>query len=179
MNNCPSCGDEMQIGDWPFCGGPGSHESIYRQDSQRFDPIVLHRDPLSGEYSVPMHSSDPTPHGYEKIEIRTMREADKHIRYMDAREREKAVGNREMNRLYFEERTKERREKVDSLIRAGKLSGRAQWLAENARKMADAKHEKRFAKTLNPNCHFQALSFDSSNRMSYASKETGYRDVKR
>lgn len=176
--NCPSCGDPIQIGDWPFCSGPGSHQSVFQRDSLNFPAIVLFKDLSTGEVYPAAHTSESTPHLHERIEIRDMRTADFYIRQINSREREKAVDRREMNRLYFEERTKERREKVDSLLASGKLSNRARWLAEKARAYANAKHEKRFSKPLDPHAHFQALSFDSSNRMPYSSPETGWKDRK-
>lgn len=172
---CSSCGKEMEIGDYPFC----PHESIYHQNSLHFDPIVLHRDPTSGEYSVPAHNRDPTPAGYERIEITNMRDADKHIRHMDTRARSEMADKRDLNRMYFEERTKERRERVDRLLSSGAFSPRARYLAEKVREFADKKRERKYNRSLDPRTHFQALSFDSSNRMSYSSRETGHRDVKR
>lgn len=170
---CASCGHELEIGDYPFC----PHGSIYEGNAQRFDPIILHKS-ASGEYSFPGSSSDPVPAGYEKIEITNMRQADKYVKEIGEIERSKMSDKREMNRLYFEEQTKERRERIDSVLNSGKLSGRARMLAEKAREYADKKHDQRFSRTkaFGPNFHIQALSFDQSNRMPYAGPETGYKD---
>lgn len=171
---CSSCGHELAIGDYPFC----PHGSIFSENATRFDPIVLFRDGTTGEIYPATHTSDPTPDKHERIEITNMRQADHYVKHFSAIERTKRVERGENTRLFFEERTKERREKMDGLIKSGKLTGRALWLAEKAREFADRKHDKRFstARSLDSNVHFQALSFNSSNRMPYSSKETGFRD---
>lgn len=172
---CAHCNKELEIGDYPFC----PHGSIYEQSAKRFDPIVLHKGP-NGEYSFPGNSSDPVPAGYEKIEITNIRQADRYVREIDSKERSKMFDNRENNRLYFEEKTRERRQQVDALLQSGKLSNRARMLAEKAREYADKKHDRRFSSTkaFSPNFHIQALSFDVGNRMPYAGPDTSYRDRK-
>lgn len=170
---CSTCGKELEIGDYPFC----PHESIYGQQAQRFDPIVLHRDPSTGEYSVPGRSNDPVPAGYEKVEITNIRQADKIVREMDRRASHDASIKQDMNRQFFDEQRKAHREQVDAeMRRRGLDSGRARMLRDKVRAWADKQQEVRRARKGNPNTHFQVFAFDRSNRMPHSSRETGYRD---
>lgn len=174
---CSECGQELQIGDYPFCKNGSGHESIYESNAQRFDPIILHKS-ATGEYSFPGHSSDPTPAGFERIEIKNMRQAEHYTREINSIERGKMSDKRELNRLYFEEKTKDRREGIDAEMKRRGLSGRALELAMKARAYADKKHDRRFssARAFGANFHIQALEFNQSNRMPYAGPETGYKD---
>lgn len=172
---CTACGHELEIGDYPFC----PHGSIYEQNAQHFDPIVFHKDVTTGEYSVPMHASDPAPPGHMTVEIRNMREADRVVKEINSRSRSEASDRREMNRLYFEERRKETRERVDAEIqRRGITDRRVLGVLEKIRERQDAKHNRKFSSTkaFDPNTHIQVLSFNRGNRMPHAGPETGWRD---
>ena len=175
--NCPECGIELSIGLWPYC----PHGSILNRDAANFPPIVLHQDAATGEYSFPASASEPVPDGYRKIEIRNMREADRYVREIGSSERSKLVEMRENNRLYFEERRKETRERVDAeMRRRGLTSGRALLLRDRVRQYVDRKHAERYssARSLDLNFHNQALSFDSSNRQGHSGPETNWRNRK-
>ncbi|MGE0377245.1 MAG: zinc ribbon domain-containing protein [Planctomycetaceae bacterium] len=63
---CPECGSDM--------------ERIYisrREAAQRFDPIVVHVDPKTGAFRVPGAGDARVPDGFERRELRTIREIEK------------------------------------------------------------------------------------------------------
>ena len=68
--NCPHCGEEYGIGDWPFCRSrvnPGGHGHVKRHDSQfsDADAIVLYEHPTKG-VRWPGRGDQPMPKVYAR-----------------------------------------------------------------------------------------------------------------
>lgn len=100
-SRCEDCGAELVVGSWPFCRGtPESHETARSRRAQGFDPIVVFRAP-DGSVRVPGTGAEPTPDGYERVELRTRREIDGFLRAEGTREALKAEGVRLKEDLYF------------------------------------------------------------------------------
>lgn len=173
---CGTCGQTLEIGDYPFC----PHGRPYNKQAKNFDPIIVHQDAVTGEYSFPPSSSDPAPPGHKTHVITNMREAERLTRDVNARERSKVVDKMENNRLYFEEQTKQRRDNIDSIIASRGLSGPARRLMDIARQRTDDKRNRKYssARSLEPNFHIQALEFNVSNRQPHAGPQTGWKDRK-
>lgn len=85
---CADCGADLEIGDWPFCGRKGGHESIFKRWASPFDPVVIHKD-ASGNVRYPGRADAPAPKGFERVELRTVAEV---------RDFERSVGRREAAR---------------------------------------------------------------------------------
>lgn len=183
-DSLPCC---HKLADGSSCTGTApryfSHPGeIQPHNAQRFSPILIHQsltDP--NQFSFPGSSSDPCPSGYRPIAITNIREAEKWTKRINQLESSRAAELRDMNREYFEERTLIRRQEVDAKMRQTGLdsSGRARFLRDMARRVADLRHAKNFGpKAMNANFHINALEFDSSNRNSYSGPETNWRQRK-
>lgn len=170
------------------CSGTAQRVFLYpgsrnRFNAQRFEPIVIHQsvsDPNS--FSFPGASSDRCPAGYRPIHITNMREAERWTKRINNLETSKATELRDMNREYFEEKTIIRRQEIDSRMRANGMdgSGRARFLRDMARRLADRRHAKNFGpRAMNANFHIQALEFDSSNRNPHSGPETDWKQRRR
>lgn len=88
---CNHCGQEIEYGDYPFC----PHETTFSVNAQRFDPVVIHRD-AAGNVRYPGRADAAVPHGFQKVELRTLAE----VRHF-----EREVGRKEAAR-YDESRTR-------------------------------------------------------------------------
>lgn len=171
---CGECGKALEVGDWPFCNGAGTHGSVLPERAQRFEPIVLHQGP-DGSYRFPGHTDDPVPEGYRKVEITTLREADRVTREINERERAEAMEYRERSRLHFDARRAEARRHLREELRRRGLSGR---LAEAAMEYKDRQRAERERGNFDPGFHFEVFAFDASNRDSYRDARTEWRGRK-
>lgn len=142
-------------------------------NARRFKPIVVWVNNENNDVvSVPGRADEPVQAGYHAVEITNMRDADrwtKHINNVSLRE---AINNQAMEREYFKEMTKERRETIQARI--GSDPRMNAWF-KAACAYTDARRDKKYSKPLDPRGHFQALSFDSSNRMEYRDADTGWK----
>jgi hypothetical protein len=184
---CPECGQEVQIGEWPYC----PHGSIYERNAQRWDPIVVWQSNSDGEkFSFPGQANEPCPEGYHRVEITDMRQADRFVSRMNAIERQKMEEARELRHTLDDAGVKDRRGEEDArgwAMRADgtkfyiRGNGRAEALQRRVREWADQLRERRRSQhaRLDPNFHIQVLSFDSGNRSSYSGQETGWRERKK
>jgi hypothetical protein len=178
MTTCAQCGKELAIGDYPFC----PHETIFSQRAQRFDPIIVHRAP-DGSYSFPGTSDATVPAGYERVEIRDMRAADRVVgeinRLEDARIREEHYRS-----THQREAALARSREVMDRIKAGGawrtrdgrvmhgLSSEGREFAERAREYVASKQR---SGPSSANFHIDVLSHDSSNREPHRDARTEWR----
>lgn len=174
MVTCSECGQELEIGSWPYC----PHGSIYEGNARRFDPIVVWASNTDPEkFSFPGQANEPCPPEYHRVEITNLREADRFVSRMNAIERAKMMELRDLNYQALDEQTKRRRE--DTMARIH-FNPKAAALFRAARDYADRRREEKRSRhrNLDPHFHINVLSFDSGNRNSYSGPETGWREKK-
>jgi hypothetical protein len=174
MSVCSTCGQEFNIGDWPWC----PHQPLYERNAQRFDSIVVWASNSDPEkFSFPGQSNEPVPQGYHRVEITNLREADRFVSRMNAIERAKMEAARDLNYQALDERTKRRREDTWARIRG---NPKAEALFRAAMDWADRRRDEKRSRhrNLDPHFHVNVLSFDSGNRNSYASARTGWKERK-
>lgn len=148
-------------------------------NAQLFDPIVVHRrlnpDNNDYEYHYPARHDEPTPSGYERLEMNTMREVDRFTKGRGEVERELNQMGLAREKAHFDQQIKARREHSDSEMR--RLGIRPSRLTEVMRRRIDQKRDKRYSLLMNKdmNFHNQAMSFDSSNRQEHRDQDTGWK----
>ena len=172
MTTCPQCGQELEIGAWPWC----PHGSIYERNAQRWDAIVVWQSNSDAEkYSFPGQASEPCPEGYHRVELTNLREADQFVSRFNGIERRKLEGEREMRHALDDAGVRERRAAEDA---RGVGSAQAAALRRAARVWADRLRERRRAFRVDPHFNINVLSYDSGHRNSYSGPETGWRERK-
>jgi hypothetical protein len=174
MTTCSVCGQELNIGDYPFC----PHAPLRESNAQRFLPIVVWQSNSDADkYSFPGQANEHCPEGYHRVEITNLSQADRFVTRMNELEREKAESTRDLSYQALDEQTRRRRADI-----AARISGnaRAEALFRQVREYADRSRERKRARhaRLDPRFHIQVLSFDSGNRSSYSGPETGWRERK-
>lgn len=175
MSACKECGENVEIGDWPYC----PHGSVFRERAQRFDPIVVWQSNTdSAKYSFPGQANEAVPEGYHKVEITNMRQADQLVARVNDIERRKLQELRDMRYALDDAGIKERRANEDA---RGVISERAAVLRRRVREWTDRRRADRRAAhpRIDPQFHINILSFDSGNRNSYSGAETGWREKKK
>ena len=175
---CPSCGQELHIGDWPMCGSPGGHGPLRDTNARRWSPIVVWQSNAeSDKYSFPGQANEPCPAGYHRVEITNLAQADRFVGRMNAIERQKMEATRDLNYAALDEQTKRRRDDTLASIRG---NARAEALFRQMREWGDRRRDQKRARhaRMDPNFHIQVTSFDSGNRGSYSGQETGWRERK-
>jgi len=169
---CEVCNHDIQIGDYPFC----PHGSIRNAHAQGFDPIVVHVS-QDGNYRFPGSVDAPVPEGYRKVEIRTIQEADRVSREVNASEDatlRSVQAQTETNRLATRARN---REFMDSIRH--KLSPAAQQYLDRAREYMAQKDQRRTnSRPRSTNFHFDVFAHDSSNREAHSDERTGWKSRK-
>jgi hypothetical protein len=169
---CNVCNQAVRIGDYPFC----PHESIRRSHAQGFDPIVVHVSE-DGAYRFPAATDALVPDGYRKIEIRTIQEADRVTREVNAREdfTLRAV-HAQSDAGRFATRAKNR-EFIDSIRH--KLSPVARQYVDQAREyLAQKDAARENSRPRSTNFHMDVFSHDSSNREQHRDARTDWRGRK-
>jgi hypothetical protein len=140
------------------------------RDAQGFTPIVLFRDPSTGEYRVPGIATEGTPPGFERAELRTLAELERVTKQMSAR------GRAEAERLHHEKH--EAIGKVKAELHAElrnemrHMSGAALEFAEAALARSEARQTKR---AFSGEVVNHVLEYDSSNREAWRDQRTGWR----
>ena len=99
---CEDCGREMQVGDYPFCGGKAEDHISSRASSAFFEPIVVFQAP-DGTYRFPGRGDHPTPKGFNRVEINNRREAEKISRELNTRARKEDEVRRAKDAYLFEQ----------------------------------------------------------------------------
>lgn len=142
------------------------------RDAQPFDPVTLFRDPNApeGEFRYPGWNDEPTPEGYERVEIRSIREWETVTRKMSAHGRSVA------EKAYYER--KEAIDKVRAEQRA-ELRREMQHFDGPMRAFAEAALERSENRKRRPmptgEVIAHALEYDSSNREVWRDERTGWK----
>lgn len=113
---CSDCGDELEIGDYPFC----PHGSIYGNNAARFDPILVYEMP-DGQHFFPGSNKDKPPvEGAKPIVLDTLRKADRFVRETNQRLQMEMDVQSAVYRDHSDRRRKENREQLQSeLVKRG------------------------------------------------------------
>ena len=171
---CVECGQDMKI-----TYAPSIAMRRPRSNALHFDPVVVHRryndEKKDYDYSFPSRNNELPDAGYERVEMNSIKEVDRFCRVMGNREKETRQFNITAEKQYWDDRTKERREKADTeMKRRGITSSRA---GDMARQYVDQMRQKRYDKMMSKDVNFnnQAFSFDSSNRQEHRDIDTGWK----
>jgi len=152
---------------------PGEARS---RNAQLFSPIVVWvNDANPDQVSIPGRADEPVQSGYHAVSITNMSEADRVTKHLNNVSLRETINRRAAEREYWDAVTKERRDSIRAKIGG---NPRAQALFKATCEYIDKRRERRYSKTLDPKGHFQALSFDSSNRDGYSDSDTGWRTRK-
>lgn len=152
------------------------------RNATRFDSFIVHRklDPDTGKYifSYPPTRDTPPDPGYEVVEMKTIAEADRFCRDREAELMEERQAHLTMEKQYWDERTKSRREKIEASMRRAGISHSK--IYDMVKQWRDQKRERRYSEMMRRpvNFHLQVLAYDSSNRPGHASPETGWKEKK-
>ena len=180
-----SCGNELRtqtitvVDGTPKCGVCWRDLDEYALEStsmsRRFDPIVVFESADGKEFSFPGRSNEECPAGYRPVVIDSLRAADAFGRKYNAIEGERGRTERALNHLYFDQRTKERRDSIRARIRG---NAKAEALFREVCTRMDAKRDTKRSQQMRwePNGNFQVFSRDASNRQGWADRETGWKD---
>ncbi len=142
------------------------------RNAQPFDPVVLFRDPTApeGEYRTPGWNDEATPAGFERVEIRSIREWEQVTKQMSA------AGRRKAEEAYYDRR--EAIGKVKAELHA-ELRREMQHFDGPMREFAAAALERSEARKGRPmpsgEVVAQALEYDSSNREAWRDERTGWK----
>lgn len=135
--------------------------------------IVVHRDPITGQYNFPAHPNAPVPYGYEKVDVTDMHHARAIERQVEAQEAAK-----EADYIAAQRESKERyRKSLEDDLRAkmGDMSAKGKEFAEYAIKQEREKIQEKSTRVKSVNAGFEALAYDRSNRQEYRDKETDWK----
>jgi hypothetical protein len=168
---CSSCNHEMEIGDYPFC----PHESIYVQNSQGFDPVVIHKD-AQGNVRFPGSANAPCPPGFQRVELTNVSQIRKLEREVNAKELSRAEGNRQAQKAQSEGERMARREKFKEIVR--NFSPKGKRFAEDMMKVRDQRQGRLDKRITDMGFHVEAFSQNSSNREAHNDAVTGWRGRK-
>ncbi len=120
-------------------------------------PIVVFRN-ASGEIAYPGDPTDPAPKGYERQELRTIREVESFEREVGSRERGKAEKFAEAENQFFEVRRKQNRSDLRMAMQSWSPLMRA------AAEQAMRKTDERPRKQIDGGVLVHVLHYDNSNR---------------
>jgi hypothetical protein len=156
---CPEKGCELM----------GEQVVLPNDSSRHFvDPVVVHV-ASDGTYRFPGAANAKVPKGFEKRELRTIREIEAFERDVNTK-------------LYAEARQhKENEEKFYSEVRSqlrGELRQRMQSMSQLGRdfaKLAMALNDDRKSRAAEPGFHLQILHFDQTNREEHRDAATGWK----
>lgn len=139
-------------------------------NAQSFDPVVIHRD-AEGNISFPGNSNAPIPPGFEKVELRTVREVRALEREMNTRERARAEEHIMREESAFRAGREERRSELASAM--VRMSPYGRDFARHVMKaMDERRHQRRHIP--DPGFFVEAFSQDSSNREAHFDASTGW-----
>lgn len=164
---CNHCGNEIHHGEHPFC----PHGYSAGREPRQFTAIVIHRCRLadgSYKFSYPGQSTDPVPHGYEKLELSTLAQADRFVKDRDTEEMELRRMNIHAEREQWDERTKLRRSaaKEELQRRLGKDHSK---IGDMVQRRVDEARTRRYQELLSRQTgfHSEVLSYDKQNRKEF------------
>ena len=171
---CVVCGRLCLVGMYPVCGrrGPSGHGWMRADPAQRFDPIVVHWNPATQSYRFPGSADAQMPSGFVKKELRNFSEVRRFQRHWNTLERARVdrVVSRDIARIDALD-AKNRPELRQAMQH---MDPYMRDFAELSMRMNDMKRPKMFE----PNCHIEAMEFDSSNREEHRDARTGWRGRK-
>jgi hypothetical protein len=177
---CPAHGMfelSLRLADWDDkkpCPQKGCKEIaeqvVLPSDASRYfsEPVVVHV-AADGAYRFPGSATARVPKGFEKRELRTIREIEKFERDVNCRLSGEAHQHQENEERFFSS--------VRSELRS-ELRQRMQSMSERGRdfaRLAMALNDQRRGKAIDPGFHTQILHFNQSNRDSHRDKETGWK----
>jgi hypothetical protein len=169
---CKDCGHELQIGDYPYC----PHGSIYSEHAQRFAPIVVHRT-ADGVYSFPASVDAVVRGGYDKVEIRTLREADRITREINQHEDAK-LGEVQQQSDANRQATRARNQAFMNNLR-NKMTPQGRRFLDQARAYQALKDKAREnSRPRSANFYIDVFANDSSNREQHRDERTQWRGRK-
>lgn len=175
IDTCPTCGAELIIGSYPFCkGNPSDHDTVRTRMAQSIQGTVYFENP-QGEIRFPPSPNSRVPNGFVKKELTTLHAADTFMREQNQRERARAEEAVHHEHRYWSEVYRQGAANLESLLRAGRLTGDRAVYAEAAiRQMRNYQ----IKKVHDPNFFIEPLVYDSSNRDSWCGPETGWKERK-
>lgn len=160
---CPKCGRFCFIGMFPsgMCGrqGESAHGPIYAGPAQRFDPVVVHFNPTTGEYRFPGAAHAKAPAGYQRQELTTTHDVRKFTKRWNESERRKVDESvcRSQQRIEMSQA----RHRPDLRMAMQGMSEFGRDFARLAMEINDRRGAKRH---FDPGCHLEAFEMDRSNR---------------
>jgi hypothetical protein len=161
--------------DCPRCGSKATRQYTFsnRHDGEFSDPVVVHRD-AQGNYRIPGANDAKAPAGFERVELRSMREVRKVQGEIGQQEYRKYEDIHSRRRAAASENERERRANLAPQIKSnlGREFFRIAVEAANAR---GARHEQ-----FDPqSAYFDIAENDSSSRGAYSDRRTDWKDVRR
>ena len=125
LNHCPQCGDELEIGSWPMCKGPGSHGSIYRRNALAFDPILAWELPDGQKISTGSNDINVIPPGGGKpIWVTDLHHADRLMKDIRRHEQEEIDIRAEHKRNHYDKVQRESRTQLRAELERRGISAR-------------------------------------------------------
>lgn len=167
ISSCSDCGQPAGIGSYPFC----PHGNLSEAYAQRFAPVVVHVD-ATGNYRFPGRSDAKMPAGYEKVELRSLRDVRAFERQFNAKVKREFDQRHEVRQEQFEARQSELRSELRDAMAHMSRKGR-----EFAQFAID-RNNQRARKSYEPNGFFEAFEMDASNREGYSDRANEWKSRK-
>ncbi len=172
MITCTECGKELEIGQHPFC----PHGYVRGAYAQAFSPIVIHVS-ADGQYRFPGSTDAAVPEGYRKVELRTIQEADRVTREVNAREDETLRSVQHQSETSRSLTRARNRAFMDGI--RSRLSPQAQQYLDRAREYVALKDRERSnVQPRSTNFYMDVFAHDSSNREGHADERTQWKNRK-
>lgn len=166
---CRRCGRLLEVGDYPFCSGQRSdHGPVRRRSAAGFKPVVVFRN-AKGEFSFPGRAEDPAPKGYERVELKTMREIHSLERTVNSQQKHEWERGREAERAAYAEKQSTLRSELRQQMQRMTPMGRD--FAQAAMRRNDERPTEKF----DPGFLVQVAHYDQSSRPEWRSEDTGWR----
>lgn len=151
------------------CGLTGEQILVPNDSSRHFtDPVVVHV-AADGSYRFPGSSNARVPKGFEKRELRTIREIESFEREVNCKLHVESRQHQENEERFFSEM----RAQLRSDLRQ-RMQGMSRYGRDLAR-LAMALNDDRRSRALEPGFHLQILHFDQTNREEHRDASTGWK----
>ena len=124
------------------CGKSAKLVFSPHRKQRNFDHIVVFRDPETGKYSYPGRSDEPTPSGYERVELHNIPEVRRFEAEVNRNEQRKQEIHRIREELTFEPGRRERRAQLSHEMAS--MSNRGRDFARIAIKHSDQKRKPKY-----------------------------------
>ncbi len=144
-------------------------------NAQSFDPVVVHRD-AEGNIRFPGHTHAPVPPGFQKVELRTVREVRALEREMNHRESARALDHITREEMAFSADRADRRSDLTASMRHMSPFGRD--FARVAMQQMDERR-RTSRRTGEAGFYVECLTQDSSNRGGQRDASTDWKYRKR